>query len=126
MNTLPAGLHEFEGCLYRNGSVEPIRTNYSQHHREIRSVADLKATLRAGPFAWPGGYPLYFITSDGEALSFEAARAEFRLLCAAIRENDTRGGWHVCACEVNYEDGDLVCAHTGKAIESAYATPSKE
>jgi hypothetical protein len=26
------------------------------------------------PYAWPGGYPRYFITNDGAALSYNAAR----------------------------------------------------
>jgi hypothetical protein len=32
------------------------------------------------PYAWPGGYPRYFITNDGAALSYDAARENRRLL----------------------------------------------
>jgi hypothetical protein len=35
-------------------------------------VSELKSILRAGPYAWPGGYPQYFIAGDGNALSFAA------------------------------------------------------
>lgn len=91
------------------------------HHHLISTPAQFVRTLNAGPFAWPGLYPLYFVTSDGAALSWEAAKAEARQVCAAIRDGDTRGGWHVMGCEVNYEDAALFCDHTGKRIPSAYA-----
>lgn len=31
----------------------------------INTTKDLKTALRNGKWACPGGYPLYFITSDG-------------------------------------------------------------
>lgn len=33
------------------------------------TIDDLKAHLEADKYAWPGGYPLFFITSDGAARS---------------------------------------------------------
>ena len=84
------------------------------------STKEIKETLRQGPFAWPGGYPLFFITDDGAALSFEAVRENWRLVCDSVRHN-SRDGWQVVAVEVNYEDPALYCEHTGKRIESAYA-----
>ena len=72
-------LSDCDGCLYDTRDPEwsknpPLRANYAIHCGSIKSVADLKATLRAGGFAWPGGYPLYFVTSDGGALSFATVR----------------------------------------------------
>ena len=96
-----------------------IRENYSRHHSTIDTVADFKATLRAGPYVWPGGYPLFFITSDGGALSFESARECAYEIMHSIRHG-INDGWRVVACEVNYEDSDLYCDHSGKPIESAY------
>jgi hypothetical protein len=99
--------------------LPPLRVNYDKGHRSIRSVADLKAALRHGPYAWPGGYPLYFLTSDGEVLSFAVVRAEFKLIARAIQDHDN-SGWRVVGCDINYEDQDLYCAHTGMPIEAAY------
>ena len=96
-----------------------IRENYARYHRTIDSVADFKATLRAGPYAWPGGYPLFFITSDGGALSFESARECAYEIMHSMR-HDIDDGWRVVACEANWEDTDLYCDHSGKPIESAY------
>lgn len=77
--------------------------------------------MRNGPYAWPGGYPLYFVTADGEALSFKAARAERRNILQALAYNDTRSGWFVVGVDVNWEDAGLACAHSGERIQSAYA-----
>lgn len=102
----------------RQPGVAAIRENFARTHGEITSVADLKATIRAGAFA-DGGYPLYFVTDDGEALSFDAACAEFAQLAYSIRHN-LRDGWRVLAVGVNYEDAELTCCHTGERIPSAY------
>jgi hypothetical protein len=75
----------------------------------------------AEPYAWPGGYPRYFITADGAALSYKAAETERRLIRRAIRTNDNTGGWRVVGCDINWEDAELYCDHTGYRIESAYA-----
>ena len=117
MATIGNGLHTFEGDLYRGNEI--IRTNYDRGHRSIESVADIKSALRHGRFAWPGGYPLYFITSDGAALSFESAREEFYQICYSIRTG-INDGWRVIAVETNYEDPALFCDHSGEKIESAY------
>lgn len=87
---------------------------------EIRKISDFRRAMRNGPRTWPGGYPLYFVTADGEALSFKAAREERRNILQAIASNDTRSGWRVVGVDVNWED-ELVCAHSGERIQSAYA-----
>jgi len=77
--------------------------------------ADLKE-----PYAWPGGYPRYFIFSDGAALSFEAAQANRWLIRRAIRTGRDKV-WRVIGCDINWEDADLYCDHSHERIESAYA-----
>lgn len=86
------------------------------------NTRDLKQALRAGPYTFPGGYPLYFVMADGEPLSFESARENYKLLLAAIRGN-CDSGWRPVAVTVNWEDPELYCSDTGKRIESAYAEP---
>ncbi len=76
--------------------------------------------MKQGPFAWPGGYPLYFVCSDGEALSFDAARKNASCITHALRDPWDKSGWRVIGAEVNWEDPSLMCAHTGKPIEAAY------
>lgn len=114
-----------DGALYdtrqADWSKTPLRPNYSRHVARIESTADFKACLRAGAHAWPGGYPLYFVTADGAAFSFDAARAEAREIIAAILSGDKSGGWQVVALETNFEDSNLICDISGNRIESAYA-----
>ncbi len=86
------------------------------------SISDFRKAMRDGPYAWPGGYPMFFITSDGAPLSFEAAKAERRNILEAIANKDG-SGWRIVALDINWEDPDLYCDHTGKRIESAYAEP---
>jgi hypothetical protein len=92
----------------------------SDDPRYIKTPEQFDLHLSAGQWAWPGGYPKYFICQDGEALSFKAAQENATLIREAIATQD-RSGWHVIAIEINYEDPDLRCAHSGERIESAYA-----
>ena len=90
---------------------------------EIKNSKDLKNALRAGPYAWPGGYPVYFIASDGEALSFKAVKENYREVLRAVRDNygwRVDSGWRVIAVDVNWGEYDWYCAHSGERIESAY------
>ena len=86
----------------------------------INSISDFRRAIHNGPYAWPGGYPLYFITYDGAALSFKAARQERRAILESIRDR-SNDGWRVVGMDVNWEDAELTCDHTGEPIESAYA-----
>jgi hypothetical protein len=87
----------------------------------INNTKDLRDAVRAGKYAWPGGYPRYFIAADGEALSFDAVRAEYRQVLRAVKYPRTDTQWQVACTDINWENPDLYCAHTGERIESAYA-----
>ena len=116
---LPDHLSVFEGDLWDNRSKPSriVRSNYSKHVRDIKTADDVKACLRAGPYAWPGGYECFFITSDGAVLSFEGARKGFRQIVGSLHDGDHGTGWHVCGlgCTAD-EDETPVCEHTGKEI----------
>jgi hypothetical protein len=85
----------------------------------INSISDFRKAIRNGEYAWPGGYPCYFITSDGAALSFDAVRRELRSILESIASKAS-DGWRIVALEINWEDAALYCEHTGQKIESAY------
>lgn len=88
--------------------------------RMIDTVEEFEKALANGPSTFPGMYPVYFLTADGGVLSFEAAKAEQELIKAAITDKGTDKQWEVVAQDVNFEDNDLYCDHTGKKIPSAY------
>jgi hypothetical protein len=74
-----------------------------------------------GPDGFPlkstdlGGYPLYYVTKDGGVLSPEAVIENL-----ALTNNPDDPQWYVVQAQINYEDKDLVCDHTGQRIASAY------
>ena len=110
-------LNIFEGDLWEGSEI--LRTEYCRTFREIKTVAQFKATLRNGSHTDLGGYPMFFITSDGGALSFESAIENYSEIIDSIK-NDHSDGWRIVACDINYEDSDLSCCHSGDKIESAY------
>lgn len=101
---------------------ESIMKEMGMKNKKFTSEDFIEA-LKNGEFAWPGGYQMYFIVDDGEALSFEAAQENKDLIIDAINDNDSNG-WRVVGVDVNWEDDDLYCAHTNKKIPSAYGDGS--
>lgn len=91
--------------------------------QKIALLRAVKAAIRQ-PYAWPGGYPLYVLMDDGEALSLAAARTEWSTIVWAVFHDD-HSGWFPAAVDVNWEDGELYCAHTNERIESAYAEDNR-
>jgi len=90
-----------------------------RNQSKVRAFLD---GLRAGKYTGVGCYPTFFLMSDGDTLSYEAACENTWLIARATRDGDS-SGWAFEAFDVNWEDGDMVCADTGKRIESAYAEP---
>jgi len=84
------------------------------------NLSDVKQALRER-YAWPGGYPLFLVMCDGDAMSIDGARANWCHIVRAHLDQDRRSGWGVASVDVNWEDPDLICCQTGKPIESAYA-----
>ena len=85
----------------------------------INSISDFRKAVRNGAYAWPGGYPLYWLMSDGEACHFDVCKSERRNMLEAIANKDN-SGWRPVALEANWEDTNLICAHTGQVIECSY------
>ena len=121
---------DIDGALYDTRTPHwynqsPLRSNYRCGKGYIGSVSDLKAALRYGEVTWPGCYPLYFLCSDGEAMSFESVRDNLRLVMQAIHDKDN-SGWRVVAVDTNWEDSELFCAHSGERIPCAYSDDEGE
>ncbi|UTC28668.1 hypothetical protein MARCHEWKA_01550 [Brevundimonas phage vB_BpoS-Marchewka] len=134
--TLPAHLFaSSDGALYDTrqpgwGTAKPLRAAYKGSAARfdadpVKALQQVKAALRAGPYTDLGGYPLYFATRDGVALSFDAVQANFTLVCDD-HLHDASTGWRLDSVQINYEDPDLFCDHTNKRIPSAYAEVEEE
>lgn len=60
-------------------------------------------------YAWPGGYPLYYVDNDNS------------VLCPKCANSNNEEIFPIVAAGVNYEDKDLYCDECSQRIESAYA-----
>lgn len=85
---------------------------------QIKTIRDYKRAVRAGPFAFPGGYPLVYLCSDGGVLCHSCCIGEAAEIMRAIRDGDS-SGWRVVACDALYE-GDSTCDHCGHRTVGAY------
>jgi hypothetical protein len=72
-------------------------------------------------YAWPGGYPIYYLCADGGILCPQCANKE-----SAVRHADEHPDypdydqWRIVAGEVNWDDTSLTCDNCSQRIESAY------
>ena len=80
-------------------------------------VEGLKNFIRQ-PYVWPGGYPLFAVTNDGECLCKSCVKKEYKTILSATKDNDN-SGWRIVGVDVNWEC-EMYCAHCGEQIESAY------
>ncbi len=86
------------------------------------TIPQFRAAVRQGPYAWPGGYPLYAIADDGGLLCWDCLKTQRRLILESLRDR-TRDGWAVMAVEVLWEGPDECCSHCNAALPTAYGDP---
>lgn len=111
--------HMGELAKRHDGAV--IRPLFARHCRDITTGAELRASLRAGPYVWPGGYALAYVTTDGATLCHACARTEFAQCAYALRHN-VRNGWHITGVMSEADTDDTgVCDHCGHEIWPGHA-----
>lgn len=76
------------------------------------------------PFAWPGGYPVYIVLSDGCMLCSKCFKSEYSQLVWDI-VNECNTGWRPAGRNVLYE-GPEYCGHCSDKLESAYGDVDNE
>ena len=79
--------------------------------------------IRSGGWAWPGGYPCALLMRDGEVIDAQAARENYRQIRRAQMNERAwwvDAQWTPEAVFVHWEGDSLICAHSGRLIESAY------
>jgi hypothetical protein len=64
----------------------------------INSVADFRRAINMGPYAWPGGYEIVMVTSDGRLLCSSCVRKEMRNIIFSIVDK-VDDGWRVVGAE---------------------------
>ena len=86
------------------------------HNPKIAALADSEGELPA--YAWPGGYPLYYLTADNGTLCPNCAN-----MPEPRHATPDEKQWHVVAQGCHWEGAPIECDHCGAEIESAYGDP---
>ena len=76
-------------------------------------------TVARERYAWPGGYELFLVTSDGGVLCAKCARAEFGLIARSTIQG-AQDGWRAEVVDIHWEGAAETCAHCNAEIPSAY------
>lgn len=80
-------------------------------------------------YAWPGGYPIFYVTADSAALCPDCVNDPDNPAHTGA-EARTKGiddpQWRIVASDVNWEDTSLYCDHCNKQIPSAYGDDGDE
>lgn len=76
---------------------------------------ELQQFIRSGGYAWPGGYQMALLMSDGECIDAQSARENYRLI-----RRSTERDWQPAAVFIHWEGEPIICAHSGREIPSAY------
>lgn len=104
-----------DGSLYSDHEIRP-GPSFSWHHRKIRTGRDLRACLRAGACAWPGGYEIFMVTADYELVCHACAFERLRTLIEDIRcKGPERVTDLVCTADMD-PDNSLECVHCGRLL----------
>lgn len=107
-------------------SLAPYKTTVTEKHtttwKEIRAIHGdvLRPIRRSWPaYAWPGGYPIYYVTEDAGLLCSDCANKNLKLTLG----DDPQ--WKIVAADINYEDF-LTCGNCSTIIESAYGAEEED
>ena len=88
--------------------------------KRMRRLLDLPVNREPLPkWDWPGGYPLYYVCSDGGALCPDCVNRELDKIDGSTRSK-SRDGWALAGVGVHWEGEPISCDHCGQDIDSAY------
>lgn len=94
-------------------SASAARPNH--FYRSDNGLDALRIIARDG-YAWPGGYELFAVTTDGAVLCRDCVRKEYPAIYQATVAQD-RSGWAVAGCSADCEcNGPVYCDHCGRDI----------
>jgi len=88
----------------------------------MNAIKGLKYFIRNHGFTEMGCYPLALLMSDGEVIDWQSAKENYKQILWSTK-HAMRDGWQCMGAFVHWEGEPLICAHSGRAIESAYGVP---
>jgi hypothetical protein len=101
-------------AFYSIEPESPVAVRFARMTNRMRDYAN-KETGELTAYAWPGGYPMFYVVGDSD-------------VCCVKCANDASTGVDglngtITAGDANWEDPDLYCDGCSERIESAYAEP---
>jgi len=90
-----------------------------------KAINTLKYFIRNEGYTILGGYPLALCMSDGEVLDWQSAKENYKKILWSTKHAE-RDGWQCMGAFVHWEGEPLICAHSGREIESAYGNPEND
>jgi len=100
-----------------DGVVKMI--DYKKMETEIQNK--IKTEHKVDICTWPGGYPLFYLTKDCDALCPDCVNKNIDLV-----SDPDDPQWYVVGYDVNYENEELVCDNCNSKIPSAYGEIEEE
>lgn len=94
--------------------------------KRVRRALGLEVNREPLPaFAWPGGYPLFYVFLDGGCICPKCVNDNIGVIDEAIRDGNRVhssgcGGWAIDGVDTHYEGEPLHCDHCNAEIQSAY------
>lgn len=119
------GKSETTGALHTVTMNAPVGTSIEalRYEAEMSGYRDPELShMSWEKWAWPGGYPIYYVCKDGGILCPDCANKEIAL----TSDPDADDQWNIVDLDINYEDPHLTCDHCNKFIGSAYADEINE
>jgi hypothetical protein len=89
---------------------------------EVFEYAGVENDAPLPAFAWPGGYPVIYLTNEGDVFCAACANGENG---SDVRIQDDPQ-WNVTGAQVFHEGAPEQCAHCSAEIESAYGDPDDD
>lgn len=71
-------------------------------------------------YAWPGSYPIVYLTADYGELCPDCANGRNGSLASEANDDPQ---WQLTAYDIHYEGAPITCAHCDAEIEAAYGDP---
>ena len=77
---------------------------------------------RLSAYAWPGGYPIYYLCADGGVLCPDCANGDNGSEANGTIDPECPDDdqWRIVASDIHWEGDPIICDHCGADIESAY------
>jgi len=66
-------------------------------------------------YAFPGGYPIFYLTKENETLCPQCVQTNISDCC-----NVDDVSWYVESTGINYEDDNMMCCECNATIDCAY------